>query len=269
MPWLLTRTSRRSAASPKVRAAAWMLSELLTSRGSEDALPPTDRMPSAACRPFSSSREAMMTWKPRRASCRAASSPMPRLAPVMSATRSPFRLLMVVLLDVVPGAGPSVPSGTGRSRGNPALDELDIHPVGVGGDDAPDSRPEGLRLLAQEGDALLPKARGRRVDVRDAERDAVDAHVGQGRVRAARGQGVQPFHQVDEHPAGRGDGGQMHDLHSTTRHVEHASDALYLQSPVPLRDDEPEALIEPDAPFEVPAGEGDVEEFFDHARHPS
>src|SRR4051794_41087430 len=37
----------------------------------------------------------MTTWNRRRASCRAVSSPMPRLAPVMSTTRCVFPRLMV------------------------------------------------------------------------------------------------------------------------------------------------------------------------------
>ena len=46
-----------------------------------------------------------------------------------------------------------------------AFDELNEHPVGVGGDDAPDALPEGLRLAAQEGDAPLLQSRRCRVDV--------------------------------------------------------------------------------------------------------
>ena len=53
----------------------------------EVALPPPALMAWAASRPVRSSRAPMTTWKPRRASCRAVSSPIPRLAPVISTTR--------------------------------------------------------------------------------------------------------------------------------------------------------------------------------------
>src|SRR5262245_45617309 len=72
-----------------------MLSERLTSRGRKVALPPSAWIPSAACCPCPSSRAAMTTWNPRRESCRAVSSPMPRLEPVMTATRCVLSGFMV------------------------------------------------------------------------------------------------------------------------------------------------------------------------------
>jgi hypothetical protein len=63
-----------------------------------------------------------------------------------------------------------VPRPTGMNADvNPnlqAFDELNEHPIEVGGDNAPDALPEDLRLTAQESDALLPQSRRCRVDGR-------------------------------------------------------------------------------------------------------
>ena len=74
-----------------------MLAELLTSRSREVAVPPSALMAVAACRPLASSLAATMTWKRRRASCRAVSKPMPRLAPVTSTIRRVLSGLMIIL----------------------------------------------------------------------------------------------------------------------------------------------------------------------------
>jgi len=60
------------------------------------------------------------------------------------------------------------------------FDELNEHPIPIGGHDASDAWPEGLGFPAQKGDAPLPQGRRGRIDVRDAKREAIDSHFNAG-----------------------------------------------------------------------------------------
>jgi hypothetical protein len=99
-------------------------------------------------------------------------------------------------------AFPSEGGSAKRQRLLQTFDELNEHSVRVGGDDASDVLPEGLRFLAQKGDAMRPQGRRGRINIRDAKREAIESHMVQSRISLPRGRGFQPLHQVDEHFAG-------------------------------------------------------------------
>ena len=81
------------------------------------------------------------------------------------------------------------------------LEELNKHSIRICRKNRT-NRSEGLRLLAEKGDAPLQESRRSRMDVRYTERKAIDPHMVQCRIRLACRRWFQPLHQVYKHCAG-------------------------------------------------------------------
>jgi hypothetical protein len=85
MPALLTSTSMRRRRSATAATQARMLRQLVTSSRWNSTSRPSSFNAFAAALPLPASRAASTTLKPRVASCRQISNPIPRLPPVTSA----------------------------------------------------------------------------------------------------------------------------------------------------------------------------------------
>src|SRR5688572_11432741 len=140
IPALFTSTSTRPGARASSAAKARMLPASATSSLRNSTSPPSPRSVRAAASPLPVSRAARMTLKPARASPRLISSPMPRLAPVTTAT------FMSLPFYAVAGRDPITCPAGADSAAQPGHNDASAHI---------------LRLdQALEGEYFIPLMRG-------------------------------------------------------------------------------------------------------------